>query len=290
MSKSILGKLELVDGKLPRVAAVHDICGYGNCSLAVALPVVSSAGVDVLPIPTSVLSAHTGFPSYTFLDTTDQLNDYIDNWQELEVEVNGIYTGFLGSEEQIDIIKRLHSLYPEAVTIIDPVMGDNGEPYSTYTPELCSKMRELVPIADLLTPNLTEASILLDEDYPGINISATAGREIAQKLINMGARNVVLKGIEDGDEVLNIVLSEHGDYAEVRNKLHVERIHGTGDLFASLITAGLFSGHSLVESTQFAADFVYDAIEYSSTLPGFRLRGVNYEPMMYRITDFCLNR
>ena len=287
MSKNIEELIHFKEGKMPRVAAVHDICGYGNCSLVVALPVVSLGGVDVLPVPTSVLSAHTHFPSFTFFDTTPTLNEYVENWKELAVDVDGIYTGFLGSTTQIDLIRKLASYYPEAFKVIDPVMGDNGKRYATYTDEMCVEMRKLIPLADVLTPNITEASILLDEEYPGVNISIETAREIAQKLINLGAKHVVLKGIETEDSISNVVLSADGSFEIISYKLHEYKLHGTGDLFASCITAGLFSGHDLIESTKFAAKFVYDSIEFSTTQVGFELRGVNYEPLMYRIVDFC---
>ncbi len=284
---NIKDKLNLKEDITPRVAAVHDLCGYGNCSLAIALPVVSAAGVDTLPVPTSILSNHTGYPFYSFLDTSETLDEYIENWKKLEVELDGIYTGFLGSVEQIGLIKKLHSYYPNSLTVIDPVMGDNGVRYSSYTDEMCAGMRELVEIADVLTPNITEASILLDEEYPGINISIDEARVIAQKLIDMGASNVVLKGIENEDEVINVLLTEDGDFHEIRNELYPEKLHGTGDLFASCITAGLFSGHDLLESTEFAAGLVLDAVKFSTKQPGFRERGVSFEPLIYDIAKFA---
>lgn len=277
----------LQDHVQPRVAAVHDICGYGKCSLAVALSTISVAGVDVLPVPTSVLSCHTQFPSYSFFDTTPTLNDFIDNWRENSVEVDGVYTGFLGSVEQIALIQKLIAQYPDSFNIIDPVMGDNGHAYPTYTESMCKAMTALVPLANVLTPNITEASILLGEDFPGVNISYNKAREIAQKLIDLGAQAVVLKGIESEQKITNLVMNSAGEWTTISHDLHPVKLHGTGDLFAACITAGLFSGHDLISSTEFASQFVYAAIDFSTTQKGYQIRGVNYEPLLYKLVDFC---
>ena len=288
MSRLDIVNKKIAEGIIPRVAAVHDICGYGNCSLAVALPVVSAAGVDTLPVPTSVVSAQTNIEHYTIYDTTETLDAYIDSWKKIGFDLDGIYTGFLGSVEQIDLIKKLHNNYEDAFTVIDPVMGDHGKRYATYTDEMCTAMRELVPLADILMPNLTEASILLDRDYPGVNIDLDEAKEIAQALIDMGAKNVVLKGIEKDDCIANLILSETAETSLVKHKLHPIKLHGTGDLFASSVVAGIFSGHSLEESVEFAAKFVYEAIEVSTKQEGYLERGVNFESILDRVTDFCL--
>lgn len=137
---------------IPRVAAVHDMCGYGKCSLTVAIPVLSAAGIDVCPVPTALFSAHTKYPVFTMHDTTEILNDYLDAWQKEGVDLDGVYSGFLGSAEQVALIKRLYAEYPHALHIVDPVMGDGGEKYPTYTDELCQAMADLVDGADILTP------------------------------------------------------------------------------------------------------------------------------------------
>jgi pyridoxine kinase len=124
------------DGYIPRIAAVHDLCGYGKCSLGVAIPVLSAAGCDVCPVPTSLFSAHTRFPFFYMHDTTAMLPEYLDAWQQEHVELDAIYSGFLGSAEQVASILRLYQEYPHALRIVDPVMGDGGQTYPTYTPEI----------------------------------------------------------------------------------------------------------------------------------------------------------
>ena len=152
---------------IPRVAAVHDLCGYGKCSLGVAIPVLSAAGCDVCPVPTSLFSAHTKFPTFYMHDTTPMLHEYLDAWDREGVEVDAIYSGFLGSAQQVLAIQRLYREHPNALRIVDPVMGDGGQKYPTYTDEMCQATAGLVDGADLLTPNLTEASILTHLPYEG---------------------------------------------------------------------------------------------------------------------------
>ena len=155
---------------IPRVAAVHDMCGYGKCSLTAAIPILSAAGCDVCPVPTALFSAHTRYRVFTMHDTTDILEGYLDAWRQENVDLDGVYSGFLGSADQVAIIKRLYREYPHALRLVDPVMGDGGEMYPTYTAQLCQAMGELVDGADVLMPNLTEASILTGQDYPGQNL------------------------------------------------------------------------------------------------------------------------
>lgn len=272
----------------PHIATIHDLCGYGNCSLAVAMPVLSAAGLDSLPVPTSILSNHTQYPAFTFLDTTSELEDYFAKWRDLNVPIAGAYTGFLGSTEQIDIIERFLKEWPEdLINIIDPVMGDHGKPYPTYSPEMCDRMKHLLPHADVLTPNLTEASILLGEEYPGQTLTAEEGEAMSRRLQARSGGAVVLKGMERGDLIYNGILDWDGNYTETSNPRHAINLHGTGDLFASAIAAGLYTGHKLQETVAFAGHLVYDAILVSEKQDGFRERGVTFEPLMGQIVEYA---
>ena len=145
---------------IPRIAAVHDLCGYGKCSLGVAIPVLSAAGCDVCPVPTGLFSSHTAFPGWYMHDTTSILKVYTNAWKGIGVEIDAVYSGFLGDPEQVTRIRDLYETYPKALRVVDPVMADHGKVYPTYTPELCQAMAELANGADILTPNLTEASII----------------------------------------------------------------------------------------------------------------------------------
>ena len=226
---------------IPRVAAVHDMCGYGKCSLTAAIPILSAAGCDVCPVPTALFSAHTRYAVFTFHDTTDILSGYLDAWQKEDVELDGVYSGFLGSPDQVAIIQRLYREYPNALRLVDPVMGDAGEMYPTYTPELCEAMGALADGADVLMPNLTEASILTKRDYPGQDIDEATVNELLGALLELGAKNVVLKGIDHGDgKIVNYVASASTGVAgkiELAHEKLPYMIHGTGDAFASALGA-----------------------------------------------------
>ncbi|MCL1793636.1 MAG: pyridoxamine kinase [Oscillospiraceae bacterium] len=269
--------------KLPRVAAVHDICGFGKCSLATALPVISACGVEVCPIPTGIFSANTNFPNYQFTDFTAQMPGFISHLKECGVSFDAVYSGFLGSAAQIGYIKELVGSFAPKYAVIDPVMGDNGEIYKFYTPEMCENMRSLVAIADIATPNLTEACVLADENYGKFAAGGGEIQALAEKLIDIGAKNAVITGIERGDKLYNCILSENGEYAEREIELLPFRMHGTGDLFSSVLTGGILCGHSLAESVDSAALFVCEVMKYSKTVENFHERGACFEPFLYRL-------
>lgn len=271
---------------IPRIAAVHDLCGYGKCSLGIAIPVLSAAGCDVCPVPTSLFSAHTRFPKWYMHDTTSMLEPYLDAWQEEGIELDAVYSGFLGAPEQVGAIKRLFREYSGALRIVDPVMGDGGEPYPTYTPELCAAMGELVDGADLLTPNLTEAAILTGVAYEGQDVSLEFVRKTIDALLQKGAKNVVLKGIVHGDGLIrNYVAGQDVELAEVSGELLPYMLHGTGDLYASALLAALMAGKSLLRSVEFASTLVRDAMRVTSEQPDYEVRGVSFETVLGEITQ-----
>lgn len=271
---------------IPRVAAVHDMCGYGKCSLGVAIPVLSAAGIDVCPVPTALFSAHTKFPVFYMHDTTEMLNEYLDAWREEHVDLDGIYSGFLGSAEQVAVIKRLYAEYPHALHIVDPVMGDGGVKYPTYTDELCAAMAELVDGADVLTPNLTEASILTGIPYQGQDVSVEFIQQNANELLEMGAKAVVIKGVvHEGESIIRnyIATADEPQVVEVSSELLPYMLHGTGDLFASVLTAAVYTGRSLREAVEFAGELVRDAMRITREQPDFEMRGVSFEPTLGKV-------
>lgn len=273
---------------IPRVAAVHDLCGYGKCSLGIAIPVLSAAGIDVCPVPTSLFSAHTKFPKFYMHDTTAMLDDYLDAWREEGVELDGIYSGFLGSAEQVGAIRRLYREYPGALRIVDPVMGDGGEKYPTFTDEICEAMKGLVDGANVLTPNLTEAAILTGMPYAGQNVDDAHVRRTVDALLEMGAKSVVLKGIvRPGEKVIRnyvAVAGEGGAPEEVASELLPFMLHGTGDLFASGLTAAIFCGRNLRAAVEFAGTLVRDAMAITRDQPNYELRGVSFESVLGDVT------
>lgn len=279
------------DGKyIPRIAAVHDLCGYGKCSLGVAIPVLSAAGCDVCPVPTGLFSSHTAFPGWYMHDTTDILRDYLNAWRGIDVQIDAVYSGFLGAPEQVDVIRSLYQEFPDAIKMVDPVMADHGKVYPTYTPELCDAMASLAADADILTPNLTEAAIILGEpigdEWGGADIPDEEAERIARALLDKGAKNVVLKGIQrEGDDIIrNFVASASApDIVEVGNEYVPYMLHGTGDVYASCVLAAVMAGRSLVEGVAFAGDFVHDAMIVSADQPNFKDRGVSFEPLLGKV-------
>lgn len=270
---------------IPRVAAVHDLCGYGKCSLGVAIPVLSAAGCDVCPVPTSLFSAHTKFPTWYMHDTTSMLEGYLDAWQQEGIELDAVYSGFLGAPEQVGAIQRLYAEHPKALRIVDPVMGDAGQRYPTYTPELCDAMAALVDGADLLTPNLTEASILTGIPYEGQDVDNAYVRRMMDELVGHGAKAVVLKGITHGDGLIrNFVAGQDMEMEEVSCELLPYMLHGTGDLYASALLAAIMAGQSLLESVQFASELVRDAMRVTREQPDYEVRGVSFESVLREVT------
>ncbi|WP_077598606.1 PfkB family carbohydrate kinase [Olsenella urininfantis] len=271
---------------VPRVAAVHDLCGYGKCSLGVAIPVLSAAGCDVCAVPTSLFSAHTKFPHFYVHDTTEMLDAYLDAWNVHGVELDAVYSGFLGSAAQVEVILRLWREHPQALRVVDPVMGDEGAKYPTYTDELCQSMARLVQGADLLTPNLTEAAILTGTPYEGQDVSDERARFLLEELRGMGAKNVVLKGVSRGDGLIrNFLCGEDGSIEELSGEQLPFMLHGTGDLYASGLLAAVMAGRSLYESVDFAGRLVHDSMVVTRRQPDFEMRGVSFESKLKEVTD-----
>ena len=269
---------------IPRIAAVHDLCGYGKCSLGVAIPVLSAGGNDVCPVPTGLFSNHTAFPTWHMHDTTEMLDGYLQAWKEVNIDIDAIYSGFLGAPEQCDSIRQLWNDYPNALRVVDPAMADHGKVYPTYTPELCQAMAGLASGCDVLTPNLTEAAIILGEEWHGQNISEDEARRVIEALLEKGAKNVILKGIDRGDGIIrNYVQGEQNEFAETRNELLPYMLHGTGDLYASCLLAAIMAGKTLLDAAQFASDFVAEAMVLTNEQPDFRNRGVSFEPLLGKI-------
>ena len=188
-----------------KIAVINDFTGFGRCSIAAALPVISAMKIQCCPLPTSIFSNHTGFESFFFEDYTTRMQKYADEWKKLGLTFRGISSGFLGSKEQIEIVIRFFQEFrtEDTIIIVDPVMGDYGKPYPTYTSQMCTEMKRLVTYADILTPNLTEACILTDTPYHEGHWRMKEIIALAEKLCAMGPAKVVITGIVQGDFIAN---------------------------------------------------------------------------------------
>lgn len=190
-----------------KIAAINDISGFGRCSTTVSMPIISYMRVQYCPVPTSIFSNHTGYEDYFFDDYTDKMESYIAKWKKLDLRFEGIYTGFLGSVRQIEIVKKFIKEFQDQRTqvIVDPVMGDDGKKYTTYTQEMCEQMRELVKMADIITPNLTEACILTGTVYRAHEWKQADLETLAGRLCDLGPEKIVITGLQFPKYVGNYV-------------------------------------------------------------------------------------
>nr|WP_317326283.1 pyridoxamine kinase [uncultured Flavonifractor sp.] len=271
----------------PRVAAIQDISGFGRCSMTVVLPVLSAMGSQCCPLLTASLSAHTAFPASdksVFLDLTPQMEQTCAHWAELGVQFDAIYSGFLGSADQIRIIETFYRQFRKEHTrvLVDPVMGDHGVPYRTCTPDLCNRMRELAAQADCITPNWTEAALLLGEDYADCPTEEAGIRTWLERLSLDGRRSVVLTGVslEEGQVGAGYFDRISGQTGFAMTRQEPAHFPGTGDLFASVLLGALMRGEELPEAVGQAAGFVQRCVAYTLGAGSTPLEGVQFEPLL----------
>ena len=267
-----------------KIAVVNDFCGFGRCSIAVSLPIISAMKLQCCPLPTAIFSNHTGYDRFFYSDYTEHMDAYIDEWIHLNLQFDGILTGYLGSPEQIDIVKRFLERFKtnKNVVVIDPVMGDNGKLYPAYSPVLAKQMRSLVAYADIITPNLTEACILAEADYQS-DMDEDQMYALCEKISAMGPGQIVISGVERGEYFENYVY-EAGKAATVirEHKVGCGRA-GTGDVFSSMITADTVNGKSLVDSVYHASAFIAKALHRTVALDIPQADGICFEEFLSEI-------
>lgn len=274
-------KGETLLNRQPICAAIHDMSGFGRCSLAVIIPVISAMGIQCVPVPTAVLSTHTGgFTDFVFRDMTGFIDPCREHYKKLGITFDAIYSGFLASEAQVDSCLKFFEAFPGAVRIVDPVMGEDGVRYQTYTPELVTRMKELVRRADVITPNLTEASMLLDEEYPE-TLSEKTARGWLERLCKM-AGSAVITGVPlDNGEHANVCLDgKTGEYTRISWVPLPASYPGTGDIFASVLTGKIIAHASLSESAEAATDFSHHAVEVTMDNGQPTRNGVEFERIL----------
>ncbi|MBR6471144.1 MAG: pyridoxamine kinase [Victivallales bacterium] len=244
-----------------KAAVINDFTSFGRCSLAVTIPILSALKVQCCPVPTAFFTNHTGYPSFAWTDYTDHLDDYIREWQKLHLRFDAIATGFLGSRRQVDFVQRFLEAFRDEHTlvVVDPVMGDYGQLYATYDSALAESMRAFLDVADILTPNLTEACVLANRPYdPAITDAELA--KMCEFLTSRHANKVVVSGIARGSMLVNFV-HERGQAPQIfaEPKIGNDR-SGSGDVFASVILADAVNGVSFAESVHRASSFVAKAV------------------------------
>ncbi|MCL2016406.1 MAG: pyridoxamine kinase [Defluviitaleaceae bacterium] len=283
-----------------QVLAIHDISCVGRCSLTVALPVISAAGIMTSVLPTAVLSTHTGgFTGYTYRDLTADMLPIADHWQTLADNLppfNAIYTGYLGSYEQLDIVAELAKRFKtdDTLLIVDPVMADNGKLYAGFSEDFPQAMAKLCQQADVITPNITEALFMLEKPYNPGPYTEDYIKQLSKELAEMCKSDKSDKNDKSDKKTTKVVLTgvyfdENGDYgASAYNSadgkgafMLGERVpgyyHGTGDLFASVLTAALVQGCQLGESAKIATEFTLESIQRTYNAQTDIKYGVNFE-------------
>ncbi len=263
-----------------RVLAINDISCIGKCSLSVSLPLISACGVTCDVLPTALLSTHTGgFVGYTFRDLTNDIPDILAHWKTLGVRFDAVYSGYLGSEEQIDLVLKIKDefLTENGVLVVDPVMGDNGELYAGFTPAFVAKMQDLCRAADYILPNETEAAFLAQLPYP-----LQHPEEALEKLKTL-CRRPIITGVAEQDQVV----VHYADARGVCRRYATHRVQGffpgSGDVFASVFVGALAKGEPQERAVQLAADFTTDSIQRSSTEVDDKRYGLNFEQEIYTL-------
>lgn len=249
---------------MPRVAAVHDLSCFGRCSLTVIIPTLSCMGIQVCPLPTAILSTHLGgFKNVAFVDLTDQMADSFRHWQQENVTFDCIYSGFLASERQIDVVADFIDAFSpnRPLVLVDPVMGDKGKLYSVYTPRMQEQMHKLIQKADVITPNYTEACFLLGKPYEEDHVDPAALEDWLVALADLGPGRIVMTGIPQQEKLLNLGFERStGRFWQVASPRIPVSYPGTGDIFASMLAGALLQQSSLPDAIQKAAGFVEQAI------------------------------
>lgn len=266
---------------MKRIITVQDISCVGKCSLTVALPVISAMGVEASVLPTAVLSAHTMFKNFTFRDLTEDIPAISDHWKSENIHFDAIYTGYLGSFEQLELMSKFFDDYKADDTLIfvDPVMADNGKLYPGFTEDFAASMTKLCGKADIIVPNMTEASFMLGIPYIASGYDEEYIKDILRRLCATGAKKAVLTGVSFEEGKLGVMSYDSETdrfFTYFRERINAN-FHGTGDIFSSTCVGALMNGMSLDEALQVATDYTVECIRVTEDDPKCRWYGVNFE-------------
>jgi len=280
---------------LKRAVTINDVSGIGKCSITVACPILSALGIETAVLPTALLSTHTGgFHEYSFLDLTSEMNKIIDHWESLDIKFDAIYSGYLGSAEQIAIVNRFIDIFKKDDTLlmVDPVMGDAGRFYAGFTNDHVKGMKTLCSRADLIVPNMTEAMFLLGKEYEDGPYSEEFIKEILRCMADTGCRMTVLTGVHFDHEYVGAASydSETHEFG-ISLAPRIEGFyHGTGDVFASALLAALMNGMTLGTATKTAVDFTENSIIRTRKANTDTRFGVDFETGIPDLIESVLNK
>ena len=277
--------------RVPLIAAINDLSGFGRCSLTVAIPILSSMGYQVCPMPTALLSAHTGYPNPQVRDFTADMGAFLAHWDELSLSFDAVYTGFLGDAAQVDVMEPFLREHKQrgALCVVDPAMADHGRLYASCTPDLVCEMRRLVALASVTTPNLTEACLLTDTPYADVVneagiVDCKRLHTLGEQLLAFGCEAAVITGVHTADDVLENWVFERGHEPCV---VQTPRVHknfaGTGDVFSSVLCGELLHGTALRNAVECTAAFVCEVTAYTAEADTPLQDGVMFEPFLHRL-------
>lgn len=269
-----------------RILTIQDISCVGQCSLTVALPILSSCGVETCVLPSAVLSTHTaGFSGFTFRDLTDDMPDILAHWQKEKIQFDAIYTGYLGSEKQIDYVLNIYegTKSEAALLLVDPAMADNGKLYPIFDMDYVNAMKKLCAKADYLLPNITEACYLTDTPYR-TEYDRGYIDTLLEKLTALGCKNVILTGVSYQEGTTGVVVYENGEYAYYEHPMLPNSCHGTGDIYASAFVGALMRGNTPFTSAKIAAEYTMECIRITAKLPN-HWYGAAFEPAIPKLLE-----
>ena len=278
---------------MKRVLTVQDISCVGKCSLTAAIPVISAMGIEVCPLPTAILSNHTAFSSFSFLDLTDKIPEILNEWKKQGFHFDAIYTGYLGSIKQIDLVHKILDEFAQndTLVVIDPCMADNGKLYTGFSQDFVNQMAKLCGRANVILPNMTEACFLVNQDYDFLVQTNESITKVMAKLLSLGAKQVILKGVEFSKEKIGVAYCSqklfNNNFSTNENNMddmniyfhhrYDENFHGTGDVFASAVTGALVLKKDIKDAVKIACDFVQESIECTLLNPNYNWYGVDFE-------------
>ena len=278
---------------MKRVLTVQDISCVGKCSLTAAIPVISAMGIEVCPLPTAILSNHTAFSSFSFLDLTDKIPEILNEWKKQGFHFDAIYTGYLGSIKQIDLVHKILDEFAQndTLVVIDPCMADNGKLYTGFSQDFVKQMAKLCGRSNVILPNMTEACFLVNQDYDFLVQTNESITKVMAKLLSLGAQQVILKGVEFSKEKIGVAYCSqklfNNNFSTNENNMedmniyfhhrYDENFHGTGDVFASAVTGALVLKKDIKDAVKIACDFVQESIECTLLNPNYNWYGVDFE-------------
>lgn len=279
-----------IQNQVKKVVAVHDLSGMGRVSLMAVIPILSSMGFQVCPLPTAVLSAHTQYPDYSFLDLTDEMKNIIRKWQQMDVRFDTFYTGYLGSARQVKIVEELITRFrrPNDLVVVDPVLGDNGKLYVGMADEMVGEMRRLIRTADIITPNLTELFLLLDRPMLSVaELSDRVLKESLKALSDKGPEIVIVTSVPvmDNPHMTSVYAYNRGGgrYWKVTCPYLPAHYPGTGDTFTSVITGAIMQGDSLPIALDRATQFILQGIRATFGYEYKNLDGIMLEKVLHNL-------